>query len=305
MEASVIIGTYNEGDWIKRTVDSIRATAPDYQVVVVDDAGTDGSAQQAGADTVVRHEQRMGVAQSRLDGAAAASGEVLIFADGHHLFQPRCLIEIAKTSVRHGAIVWPCLRNVDGDNEDSGGFHVHSHGAYMACQEAGSTRGGYGVAWLVQHALPGLSRSGGMFVPYAVPRSVWPAVSWPAGCRSDGFTETNMAIKAWFAEVPILHYCQPGVFARHLFRHKSTAPTDSRDQWHNHAVGARVCFSDQTWREYLYPEVFRKIFPDDIFSTEERLAEAAAWQAEHKRRPDSQFWSCFMDAPVPKGVSHE
>lgn len=302
MIISLVIGTHNEGDMLAKTIASARATMPGIEIVVADDASTDGSCgPELDADQMVRHKERIGVAQSRIDGGDAASGDVIVFCDGHHTFEPGCIEQTAKAALDHRSIVWPCLHSLD--TTDHG--HTHSHGAYMAEQTPetkGYKYGGFGVAWEIAHLKPGvkLRRCGGMFVPYAIPKTVWPVVRWPTGCRGNGHTETNLMLKAWFSEVQVLHMCGP--FSSHLFRKKHSYKSDSRDHWINHAIGCRVCFDDATWHAYLFPHVFKRVFPEDIFSTDELITEGEAWRAAHKKRPDWQFWTGLMDRPSPEGV---
>ncbi len=85
---SAIIVSHNEGENLRRTVDSLLAGLPsDGEVVVVDDYSTDGSAGAVSSGylgvSVVRPAERLGVAPARNFGAARARGEVLVFSDAH------------------------------------------------------------------------------------------------------------------------------------------------------------------------------------------------------------------------------
>lgn len=88
---SVVIPALNEGANLIDTVACVRAHSgdPAPQIVVVDDGSTDGAPQRlaamhAGDDRVrVVNGPRQGIAQARNAGAAAASGEVIVFLDGH------------------------------------------------------------------------------------------------------------------------------------------------------------------------------------------------------------------------------
>jgi GT2 family glycosyltransferase len=85
---SVVIASRDEGDYLARSVESLcRSLRPDDEVVVVDDASGDGSAD--GLDRVDprvrvrRCDQRIGVARARNLGARLSRGDVLLFADAH------------------------------------------------------------------------------------------------------------------------------------------------------------------------------------------------------------------------------
>jgi glycosyltransferase involved in cell wall biosynthesis len=58
----VIITSFNEGGDVKATIDSVRANTTDVEVVLVDDGSTDGSCADAGADVVIQHSERVGIA---------------------------------------------------------------------------------------------------------------------------------------------------------------------------------------------------------------------------------------------------
>jgi GT2 family glycosyltransferase len=105
---SVVVLTHNEGDMLRRTVESIRATVPaSTEIVVVDDGSTDGSTEflerrgapvptgedaaaaaraepgrRAGA-RVVRAGRPLGISAGRNFGAWASSGDIVVFSDAH------------------------------------------------------------------------------------------------------------------------------------------------------------------------------------------------------------------------------
>ena len=89
---SVIIPTYNRADLVRQAVASVKAqTFRDFEIVVVDDGGTDGTCEvlSAGRELrVLRHPDRRGVAAARNTGVAAARGEWLAFLDSDDLWLP-------------------------------------------------------------------------------------------------------------------------------------------------------------------------------------------------------------------------
>jgi GT2 family glycosyltransferase len=83
-----VIVSHNEGNRLRRTVDSLLAgLPPDGEIVVVDDCSTDGRADAFARSyfgvRVVRPETRLGVAAARNFGSAQARGEMLVFSDAH------------------------------------------------------------------------------------------------------------------------------------------------------------------------------------------------------------------------------
>lgn len=102
MKISVIITCYNLSRYLSETIHSVLQQEPGAytpEIVVVDDASTDGSAEVVACIRgciLVRHERNRGVLLSTLDGIAASRGEVLCFLDGDDLWDPRKLKIIAE-----------------------------------------------------------------------------------------------------------------------------------------------------------------------------------------------------------------
>jgi glycosyltransferase involved in cell wall biosynthesis len=89
---SVIIPTYNRARLVTEAVASVLGqTYRDLEILVVDDASTDGTVAALAAwreVRVCRHSSRQGVAAARNTGAAAARGEWLAFLDSDDLWLP-------------------------------------------------------------------------------------------------------------------------------------------------------------------------------------------------------------------------
>lgn len=93
---SVIIPLYNKRKSVARTLASVRAqTFTDYEVVVVDDGSTDGSADvvRSLADERVRliTQSNSGVSAARNKGISEARGELIAFLDADDVWKPRYL----------------------------------------------------------------------------------------------------------------------------------------------------------------------------------------------------------------------
>jgi glycosyltransferase involved in cell wall biosynthesis len=115
---SFIIPAHNEEAFIAGTVQAITACArgidEPYEVIVVDDASTDRTAEIArehGAEVVsiVRRQ----ISASRNAGAAAAQGDKFIFVDGDTTITPRALRGALRV-LRNGAVGGGCLGRFDG-----------------------------------------------------------------------------------------------------------------------------------------------------------------------------------------------
>jgi glycosyltransferase involved in cell wall biosynthesis len=92
---SVIIPTYNRAEMVRQAVASVEAqTYRDFEIVVVDDGGTDDTGAGLAAIPelrLVRHARRRGVSAARNTGVAAARGQWLAFLDSDDLWLPEKL----------------------------------------------------------------------------------------------------------------------------------------------------------------------------------------------------------------------
>jgi GT2 family glycosyltransferase len=103
-EVSFIIPSLNEGDNLRKTVQSLRDTSHcDYEIIIVDDGSTDGSSdfvQRQDGDPRIRLFKtgiRLGSAKARNFGADHAEGNVLIFVDAHVFFPKGWVMPILET----------------------------------------------------------------------------------------------------------------------------------------------------------------------------------------------------------------
>ena len=105
---SFIVPAYNEEKYLAATLASIhaaaRAVGEPYEIIVADDASTDGTAalaENAGAKVVrVAHRQ---IARTRNSGARAASGDMLIFVDADTTVDDK-VVRAALEAMQAGAV---------------------------------------------------------------------------------------------------------------------------------------------------------------------------------------------------------
>ena len=119
---SVILTAYNEGPEVMKTVRSIiNSGQTRFEVIIVDDASTDGSVPLDLADRIrpklaghwrddiqdrikiIRHEERMGVSRSRAEAIAASSGDMIVVMDAHQ-----------RVITKYG-LEWACAQAQDKD----------------------------------------------------------------------------------------------------------------------------------------------------------------------------------------------
>ncbi|MCL4399527.1 glycosyltransferase [Candidatus Parvarchaeota archaeon] len=97
---SIIIPTYQEKDYIRATLDSVkRQNFTDYEIIVCDFGSTDGTVQIAkeyGANVLNVKSRGSGFARNL--GAVAAKGRFLVFLDADTTMWPDCL-EVFKVAI--------------------------------------------------------------------------------------------------------------------------------------------------------------------------------------------------------------
>ncbi len=106
---SLVIPVYNVGPFVERSVKSIiDQDYNDFEIIVVDDCGTDGSidivvrlldsSHLKSCYRVVRHEKNMGLAAGRQSGLEVCRGEYILNVDSDDYFEPTMLSSIAKAA---------------------------------------------------------------------------------------------------------------------------------------------------------------------------------------------------------------
>jgi glycosyltransferase involved in cell wall biosynthesis len=93
---SIIVTFHNQRQFIKDALDSaLSQQKAEFEVIVVDDASVDGSQetlkQYGDAIRLLCLQENVGASAARNRGAAAATGEYLVFLDGDDAFLPWAL----------------------------------------------------------------------------------------------------------------------------------------------------------------------------------------------------------------------
>lgn len=111
-QVSVIIPLYNKAGSILRAIDSVLVqTMPDFELLVVDDGSTDGSAELAAcaSDPRVRviSQRNAGVSAARNRGVAEARSDLVAFLDADDAWEPRFLEATLEAQSQYPlAVAW-------------------------------------------------------------------------------------------------------------------------------------------------------------------------------------------------------
>ena len=219
---SVIVVSLNEGDYLRRTVDSLAASLPeDGEVIVVDDGSGDGSADflDAGYDrvTLLRPAERLGSARARNFGAQHARGRVLTFCDAHVAVPPDwagpLLAALENPDV--GAVM-PAIRVMRYPDD------------YASATNHSKEARGYGLRWRdAALSVDWLGCKGRE--PYPVPllgaafmamrRNLFAAIGgFDSGLAVWGSEDAELSIRLWTLGYECL--VVPAVDVAHRFRHE-------------------------------------------------------------------------------------
>lgn len=138
-KVSVVVTAYGVRDYIRQCILSIlQQTFTDIEVVVVDDASDDGTAEvleavvKSQADSrlrVIRNETNQGAGMSRQIGIKAARGEFVQLVDGDDYLSPsfiESLIKVQQTTQS------PMVSGGITIDKGEGAFESHIYGSYTA-----------------------------------------------------------------------------------------------------------------------------------------------------------------------------
>lgn len=108
---SIIIPAYNHAQELAATLESLREqTEQDFEVIVVDDGSTDGTADLFSAHTplfpytFIRFEENRGAPAARNEGFRNSSGEFVMFLDADAILIPAALQKMAQALETHSDV---------------------------------------------------------------------------------------------------------------------------------------------------------------------------------------------------------
>lgn len=295
--ASVVITAHNEGSEVARTIESVsKNTSALREIILVDDASTDGSCDYAGnLDVrVLRHHRRIGIAYSRDEASRCATGDVFCYLDAHQRVSNESIDRCGALALAKNAIVVPTIKGTSWTS-------ARLYGAtFCLCPE----KGYFSAKWVTSKRRARSRPLTSLKAPaYFVPRSVYDTVGWGRQLRGWGGSEALVSLKAFFRNVPIVS-CHSAL-VRHRFRRRAAYEITWGEVWRNQALIARICFEESTWRRHWLPNLFSEHLSDDVLHELESkpvLEEHAQFQAV-RRRSDREFWTELLRSEVPTEVN--
>ena len=126
LEISVLIPTFNGAPWLTETLSRVPAAAggAPFEIIVVDNASTDETAEAAQKSTgvrVLRNEKNLGFSRAVNQAAAASRGKVLVVINQDLHLQPNALKILSEFLASKNAIAGGALSFQDGVPQPSCG----------------------------------------------------------------------------------------------------------------------------------------------------------------------------------------
>ncbi len=274
---SVVVVSYNEGHYLRRTVHSLLAGLPaDGEIIVVDDHSTDDSADSLlhgyRRVTVKRPKKRLGAVKARNFGARHARGEVIVFSDAHVEVLNDWAQPILNTLAlpRIGA-VGPVISMMRQRNAK--GYGLRFVDAALNCEWG---------QWQGRKPYPVPILGAGFM---AMRRDVFTAIGgFDAGMIMYGMEDPDLDIRLWTFGYQCL--LMPQVEVAHVFRNNHPY-LDWESYLHNVLRFAIVHFGVERMHRLFECYAIEEGFPAAIA----RVTSSDAW----KRRREIQSARCYDD----------
>jgi GT2 family glycosyltransferase len=274
---SVVVVARNEGDRLARTVGQFAETLPRRsEIVVVDDGSDDDSIERLPADRriLVVRGRAAGVARARNLGARRASGQMLVFSDGHMDVDRGWWEPLAERAARRGVGgAAPAISSIT--RPDRIGHGLRFSGADLD------------IDWLYradrrQHRAP--------LIPWcctAMSREVFDATGgFDEAMQAIGSVDNEMSLRLWLLGYEL--WVVPTVVAAHLFRRKKPFARTWAQALHNRTRLALVHFDPKRIARFVrayrndsdFPVALATAATADIAGRRRQIARARLHDAE-------------------------
>ena len=287
---TIIITAHNEGDNLRRTVDSILANTdwPAYEILLLDDGSSDDSFAFL-SDEAYRSDSRLrsyrmepsvGLIRARHQGVRWARGDIIAILDAHMAVVPGWLTTLVKALERLGpySLITPDISMLDKETWSPG----PPAGQIVTIDE------NLDMVWR-----PPLFPTG--IVPivlgacWIMPRQFYFHVGgFDLGLRRWGGENIDLGLKVYAAGGAC--YCEPSVLVGHLFRGEFPYTMPYHTLVYNKLRVGYVHFSDSSFRRLLHHLADEPGFAEAMadfridLSELERLRQMQ--QANNRRDPD-------------------
>jgi len=312
---SIIVPTYNEGPWLKRTLKAIAKVPPDspYEIIVVDDCSTTedvlAAERTCSGTKFIHHATRKGTSGGRITGAAAAKGDMLCFLDAHVWPSPGFFDYLIETvSSKPNRIAAPGLTQFKltkpmnplpdpprGTNYGGGfTFACRKCWFYMSVNKKRKH-------WQRRHG----AYACGMTMTRKLYDKLGGWMTLPGYWSS---SDVAMCIKAWLLDIPIIIETR----AHHFHGVKGFGPHET-PKWHeviNRLYAARILFGEDTYNDFWLPQLMSR-FGRHWRPEWEKILSSDEVEAQHHHvhenavKTDAEFMEKFVLPRLSKaGLSY-
>jgi GT2 family glycosyltransferase len=266
MKASILIAAHNDREALLNTVRACRGRSAgvDLEIVVGDDASTDGSAaaleEEFPSVRVARNCQRMGVSPARQLAAREAQGEAFVFLDAHCNPEPGAIARLVEDVRETGgnALITPKIPALDVARWENTPQQI-GHGYRLELER-------FDCGWIPLEQMVRVREGAREFYEspamigcaLAVSRKLYEKLwGFDADMRMWGVEDLDFSLKCWLAGHRILH--DPQAVVGHRFRttfDNFDAPIEHflvnqlRMAWKNFTEGVWIEWVDRTRRRH-------------------------------------------------------
>lgn len=284
----VIIPFLNEGDEVRATLESLRATSgSEVDVYLVDDASTDGydyrrAASDFGAH-YVRHDVRRGVAASRDEAIARCASDFFVLLDAHMRFTSTTwsgqLLDALRADRRaiwcgQTAVMW----------KDAEGHIIRprrrtTYGAFIDFDMAS-----WHAWWNYRDPAPGSDTADIPVVlgaVYATNKDYWARLGGLSGLRTYGMDEQLISTKAWLegGRCRLLK----NVVVEHLYRKHFPYPMDDYPTVYNSLLLSELFLEGEMQERFMDSLIRRKRRDTVVRAMEDIVALEAEIETQKQR----------------------